>query len=160
MFRTFGMPTRTPERSLGGSGVSAESFLPNHVCNVGKRILGFLDSSLDHFHFIQIFDEALGARVVDDDPLPTEGDGNLAPLAALAAGQRHVDEAALAVDRAPVAHGVLRGGGVVGQRVNHIEAAELRLPALFPPVQRYERRANRAGFSGIGTVSYTHLTLP
>src|ERR1700692_3998930 len=107
MFRTLGIPTRIPERSLGGDGIAAEAFLPNHVCNVWKGILGFLYSGLDHFHFVQIFHESLGTRIVDDDALPAEGQRNLAPLPAAPARQLHVDETALAIDRAPVANGFL-----------------------------------------------------
>src|SRR5579862_2740332 len=124
-FRTLGIPTRTPERSLGGDGISAEAFLPNHVCNIWKGILVFLDPGLDHFHFVQIFYESLGARIVDDDPLPSEGQRNLAPFAALPAGQRHVDETALAIYRTPVADGFFRRRGGVRQFVNHVKAAEL-----------------------------------
>src|ERR1700722_9749719 len=112
MFRTLGIPTRTAERSLGGDGIAAESFLPNHVCNVGIRILGLLDSGLDYFHFVQIFHEALGAGVVDDHALPAKGNGHLAPLASLAARQRHINKAALAIHRAPVANCFLRGRGL------------------------------------------------
>src|SRR6202162_5323084 len=149
MFRTLGIPTRIPERSLGGDGIAAEAFLPNHVCNIGKGILGFLDSGLDHFNFVKIFHEPLGKRSIYDDALPSEGQRNLAPLAAHAAGQRHVDETALAIYGTPVADGILRGGRRIRQFFNHVKAAELRAAALFPPVQRNKRRADRAGFSGI-----------
>src|SRR5579862_7756806 len=102
MFRTLGIPTRTPERSLGGDGgVAAEAFLPNHVCNIWKGMLGFLDPGLDYFHLVQIFDQPLGARIVDDHALPADRQRNFAPLAALAAGQFHVNETALAIHRAP-----------------------------------------------------------
>src|ERR1039458_8266089 len=47
--------TRIPDRSLGGSGDAAEGFFANHVCNVGKRIFRLLDTSLDRFHFVQVF---------------------------------------------------------------------------------------------------------
>src|SRR5665213_4599562 len=150
IFRTLGIPTRIPERSLGGGGNSAEAFLANHVCNVGKRILGFLDSGLDHFHFIQILDESLGTRVVDDHSLPSQSNGNLAPLAALAAGQSHVNEAALAIHRAPVAYRFLRSRGVIRQFFNHVESAELGPAALFPPIKRNESRGERTGFTRIG----------
>src|ERR1700693_2049511 len=115
MFRTLGIPTRIPERSLGGDGIAAEAFLPNHVCNIGKGILGFLYSGLDHFHFVQVFHQTLGARVIHNDALPAHRKRNLAPLAALATGQRHVDETALAIDRAPVANRVLRSGRRIRQ---------------------------------------------
>src|SRR5580700_6763348 len=108
MFRTLGIPTRTRERSLGGGGHSAEAFFANHVGNVGKRILGFLDSSLDHFHFVQIFDQPFGARIVYDDALPSEGQWNFAPLPAHPTGQLDVDETALAIYRAPGAHRFFR----------------------------------------------------
>src|SRR5215469_13947498 len=139
-FRTLGMPTRTVERSLGGGGGPAESFFPNQVCNIWKGIFGLFDFGLDDLHLVQVFDESLGAGVVHDHALPAERERHLAPGAALATGQRDVDKAALAIYRAPVADGFLRGGRLIGQVLDHVKAAELRHAALFPPVERNERR--------------------
>src|ERR1039457_3716183 len=104
MFSTLGMPTRIADRSLGGSGDAAEGFFANHVRNVGIGIFRFLDSSLDHFHFVQVFDQSLGAGVIHNHAFPALRNRNLAPLAAISPGQLHVDKAALARHRAPVAN--------------------------------------------------------
>src|SRR5271168_5524186 len=101
MFSTLGIPTRSCDRSLGGD--AAEGFFANHVGNIRKGIFGPLDIGLDHLHFIQIFHEPLGARIVYNHALPACSEGNLAPLAARASVELHIDEATLAVYRAPVA---------------------------------------------------------
>src|SRR5215475_2172198 len=110
MLSTLGMPTRSRERSLTLTGVSvaAESFFANHVGNIRESILGFLDSSFDHFHFIEVFDQPLGAGIVDNHPLPSGRKRDLAPWPAFAFEQLHVNEAALAIHRAPVANGIDR----------------------------------------------------
>src|SRR5215469_4757247 len=110
MLSTLGMPTRSWERSLTLTGVSvaAEAFFANHVGNIRESILGLLDSSFDHFHFTQIFHQALGAGVVDDHPLPSGNQRDLAPRPPFAFDEFHVNEAALAIHRAPVANGVDR----------------------------------------------------
>src|ERR1019366_898835 len=96
-FSTLGIPTRMPDRSLGGSGDAAEGLFANHVCNIGKGIFRLLDPSLDRFHFVQVFDQALEAGVIHNDALPALGKRDLAPLAPVAPGQLHVDKASLAV---------------------------------------------------------------
>src|SRR5262250_1473444 len=97
MLRTFGMPTRSWERSLTRTIlVAAEPFFANHVGNIRIGIFCFLDSRFDDFHFVQVFDQPFGAGVVDDDALPAGSQGNLAPWTAFAFGQLDVDEAALA----------------------------------------------------------------
>src|ERR1700722_3115188 len=126
-FRTFGIPTRTFERSLGGD--AAERFFADQIGNVGKRILGLLHLGLDDLHLVQIFYQSLGAGVVNDHALPAFFQRNLAPLAALAAFEFHIDETALGSYRAPVADGVDRSRGLVGQSLDCIEAAELTLAA-------------------------------
>src|SRR5206468_757483 len=120
MLSTLGMPTRSCERSLRWPLVAAEAFLPNHVCNIGKCILRLLDSGLDNLHFVQVFDEPLRTRIVHDDTLPARRQWNLAPCPSLALEQCHVNEAALAVHRAPVAHGVGRRRGLVGESFNRV----------------------------------------
>src|SRR5262249_51197901 len=102
-FSTLGIPTRSCDRSLGGRGVSAEGFFSNHVCNVWKGILIFLDSSLDHFHFVHVFHEPFGTRIVHNDAFPPLGNRHLTPFTSCAADQCHIDKAALACYRAPVA---------------------------------------------------------
>src|SRR5450759_5049801 len=162
MFSTLGMPTRIADRSLGGSGDAAEGFFANHVRNVGKGIFRFLDSSLDHFHFVQVFDQSLGAGVIHNDALPALGKRNLAPLAPLAPGQLHVDKASLAIHGAPVAHGFLGSGRCIGQFFDRVEAAELAAAATFPPIEGNQGRADRASLPGIGMhyLSLIHISEP
>src|SRR5512138_3571544 len=128
-FSTFGMPTRSFERSLPGE--AAEGFLANHVRNVREGILGLLDPGLDGLHLLEVLDEPLRAGVVHDDPLPARPHRHLAPRPSLAALQRDVDEAPLAAHRAPVAHGVERRRRPVGESLDGVEPAERRpAPAL------------------------------
>src|SRR5207302_10513051 len=149
MLSTLGMPTRSCERSLGWRLVPAEAFLANHVCNVGKRILRLLDSGLDNLHFVQVFHEPLRTRIVHDDALPARREWNLAPCPSLALEQFHVNEAALAVHRAPVAPGRGPRRGLVGESFNRVEALELCPPAILPPVKRDQARADGSSFARV-----------
>src|SRR5271157_1737865 len=111
MLRTFGMPTRICERSLGAD--ATEGFFANQVGNIRKFIFVLFHSGFYGAHFVGVFHKALGAGVVDDDALPTLRERDFAPLAALAAGELDVNEAALAIHRAPVTDGLARGDGLV-----------------------------------------------
>src|SRR5215469_165638 len=96
ILRTFGMPTRSCERSLTRPLlVAAEPFFANHVGNIRIGIFCFLDSRLDDFHFVQIFDQPFRAGVVHDDALPARPERNLAPRTSFAFEQLNIDEAAL-----------------------------------------------------------------
>src|SRR5215467_8384133 len=150
MLRTFGMPTRSCERSLTRTLlVAAEPFFANHVGNIRIGIFGFLDSRFDDFHFVQVFDQPLRAGVVDDDALPAVRERNLAPRPTLAFEQLNVDEAALAIDRAPVTHGIDRGGSFVSEQLDGIEPAKDCFAAVLPPVERNECRADSPSFTGV-----------
>src|SRR5689334_23361280 len=102
------MPTRSLLRDGGGAD-PAERVLANHLGNVRVLTLDLLELRLDHPHLVDVLDEALRARVAADHALVALGQLQLAPRAALAARQRHVDERARAVDRAPLADGVGAG---------------------------------------------------
>src|SRR5580692_4766437 len=91
IFRTLGMPTRSCERSLGGD--ATEGFFANQVGNIRKGIFRPLDFGLDDFHFVQIFHESFGTRIINNHALPASAQGNFAPLAALASVQFDIDEA-------------------------------------------------------------------
>src|SRR5215831_7232467 len=54
MLRTFGMPTRSLERSFTCFpwSVASEAFFANHVCNIRIGTLYPLDFGFDHFHLI------------------------------------------------------------------------------------------------------------
>src|SRR5580704_190756 len=161
MLRTLGIPTRSWERSLFlflssflpfplALGVAAEGFCPNQVCNIWIGIFGLLNSGLDYFHLVQIFDQPFGAGVVDDDAFPALGKGDFAPFAALAAEQFDVDEAALASYGTPVTDGVDRGSCFVGKLFDGIESAEGGVIAFLAPFEGNERSADGSGFAGVG----------
>src|SRR5271165_6192490 len=116
MFSTFGIPTRTCERSLGGD--ATKRFFADQIGNVGKRIFGFLYPNLDDFHFVQIFHQSLGAGVVHDHPLPTLLQWDFAPLPAFSTLQFHVDEAALARYGTPMTHRVDRSRRLIDQSLD------------------------------------------
>src|SRR5262245_55926097 len=134
------MPTRSLDRSLrDAEGVSADRF-----SNVGKGTLHILQLALDDAELVHVLDEPLRARVAADDSRPAFADRHLAPRTAGRTRQTHVDERPLAADRTPVADGVLVGRARVaqpGDRVEAAEAARLRLPL---PLERAQRRADRA----------------
>ena len=91
----------------------AERFFANHVGNIRIGIFGPLDFGLDDFHFVQVFDESFRTRIIYNYSFPAGAKGNLAPLTSVASVQLHVDEAALAVYRAPMANCLLRSHGLV-----------------------------------------------
>src|SRR5688500_4163395 len=142
MLSTFGSPIRIPDRSLCGRGeIAAERFLADAVGHIGIRIPGLLHVGFDDAHFAGVLDETFRAAVVDDHALPSFGDRDLAPGAALGPLERHVDEPAPAIHWAPVAHGVRRRRRLVREAIDYIEATESRAPSLFPPVHGEERCA-------------------
>src|SRR5574341_2012285 len=106
------MPTRSSERFFDPLG--PEGVLSNHLSSVWVGILDRLHALLHDPHLVRVLEQPLGARVAADHALPARLERHLAPLAALAVGQAHVDEGALAVDRAPLARRVLaRRAGVL-----------------------------------------------
>src|SRR5262245_40890993 len=146
MLRTRGMPTRSLARDGAGS---AERVLPNQLGNVRVVTLDVLQPGFDLTHLVDVFDQSLGTGVAADHPLPARGERNLAPLAALGAGELNVDERAGAVDRAPLAHGRGARRARVGQGRDRGEAAEARRGAVPPPVRRAQRGPDRPGFTRI-----------
>src|SRR4029077_10809322 len=82
MFSTFGIPTRSCERSLTRD--ATEGFFANQVGNVGKRIFCLLDSGFDDFHFVELLHAPLRAEVVNNHPLPSLAERPFAPLTSLA----------------------------------------------------------------------------
>src|ERR1051326_1333691 len=128
--RTRGMPIRSLLRDGGSGGAgAAERVLPNHLGNVRVVTLGLLELGLHLAQLVHVLDQTLGAGVAADHSLPARRERQLAPRPALGPRQLHVDEGARAVDGAPLADGVGRGGAGVGQGRDVVEAAE---PAPAP----------------------------
>src|ERR1700730_7399117 len=127
---TRGMPMRSAARGFAaGSGDgpgAAEGRRANHFSNVWVGILHGLKVLLYHQHLVDVLEQSLRARVTADYALPAGGNGYFAPAPALAVGQAHVDEGALAVDRAPLARRVLVGRAHVLERLDDVVAAEAR----------------------------------
>src|SRR2546430_15037237 len=138
------MPIRSLFRDGGGAD-PAEPVLPNHFGNVRVLTLDLLELGLHHPHLVDVLDEALGTRVAADDALVALRQLQLAPRAALAAGERHVDEGAGAVDRTPLADRLGAGRGRVGEAGDGGEAAEARGRAGLAPVGRAPRSADGPG---------------
>src|SRR5215510_2537478 len=134
---TRGMPTRRRSRGFaGGSGVggAAEGCRANHFSSVWVGILHGLKVLLHHEHLVDVLEQSLRAGIAADHALPAGGERYLAPRAAFAVGQAHVDERSLAVDRAPLARRVLIGRARVLERLDHVVAAEAGGRAGFQPV--------------------------
>src|SRR5882672_1757878 len=109
--RTRGMPTRSSARGFdSGSGEdfgAAEGGFANHFRSIWVCIPGALHIFLYDPHFVGVFQQSLRTGVAADDALPAGAERNLAPRAALAIRQTHVDERALAAHGAPGARCVL-----------------------------------------------------
>src|ERR1700761_5444404 len=136
------MPTRTFERSFCAAcaelGAGAEEgFFANQVGNIWESITRPFHIGLNYFHFADVFDEAFGAGVVDDDALPTFAERNLAPLAAFAAKKFNIDKTALAIHRTPVADGFGGSDRFVGELFDLVEAAEAGAAAGGLPIESY-----------------------
>src|SRR5205807_4601370 len=136
------MPTRSLSRD-GGAG-AAEAVLANHLGNVRVLTLDLLEPGLHDTHLVDILDEALGTRVATDDTLVALRQRQLAPRAALAARELHVDERASAVDRAPLADRLGAGGRRILQPGDRGEAPERRGGAVLAPVGRAQGGADGA----------------
>ena len=144
------MPTRSssPRRRRTRPG-AAERVLPNHLGNVRVLTLDLLQLGLHHAHLVDVLDQPLRAGVAADHPLPALAERQLAPRAALRAGELHVDERARAVDRAPLADGLRARRARVGERGDGVEAAE-RLAAPFArQSDRAERGADGPRLAGV-----------
>src|SRR5689334_14678142 len=93
IFNTFGIPTRTVERSLDGA--ESKGFLTNHFSNVGIRIFYPIEFSLDGFQLIDVFNQSLRARVICNDSLPSLVQRHFAPRSSLCSRNVHVNECPL-----------------------------------------------------------------
>src|SRR6202008_4506541 len=109
------MPMRSFARGFGsasgvdggvGSG-AAEGGLANHFSSVWVGIPRSLHVFLHDPHLVGVFEQTLWTGIAADHALPAGAERHLAPRPALAFGQAHVDERALAAHRTPVACRVL-----------------------------------------------------
>src|SRR2546429_6070693 len=132
-FRTRGTPTLSFARDGRGS---AEGVLANHLGNVRVVTLGLLQLALHDAHLADVLDEALRTRVAADHALEPRGERQLAPRASGGAAELDVDERPRAVDRAPLAHGRRARRARVGERLDRVEATELRGRAPLVGVDR------------------------
>src|SRR5574341_1672852 len=96
MLRTLGIPILSFDRY---SGVT-EAVFADHFRNIGMSTFHVFHLAFHHPHLVRVLEQALGAGVAADDPLPAFGQRHLAPRPALRARQHDVDEGAPAVDRA------------------------------------------------------------
>ena len=101
--RTLGIPTRSFDRESGG----LEGVVSNNFGNVWKNTFGFLELGFDDAHFVDVFEQSLGAGVAADDTLPSLLERYLAPCTSLAARELYIDERSTAIALAPAAHRVL-----------------------------------------------------
>ena len=135
------------ETTLG----AAEGGFANHFSSVGVGIPGALHIFLHDPHLVGVFQQSLRTGVAADHALPAGAERHLAPRAALAFRQAHIDERALAAHRAPGARRVLIRRARVLERLDHVVAAKARRRAcLQREVSGAQRRADRARLAGIG----------
>src|SRR5215475_9422285 len=145
------MPIRRLARDGPGldSG-AAERVRPNHLGNVRVLTLDLLELRLHLAQLVDVLDQALGTGVAADHALPALGQRQLAPRPTRRAGELDVDERARAVDRAPLAHRLRRGGAVVDEGLHRLEAAEARDAAALAPVHRAEGGADGSRLARVG----------